>query len=583
MSTRVALAALAAIGAALHLTGLGRVPIHLHHDEIYFGLIADSVAQSLRDPHGRLLPLLFQMGDSPNWYPPIHIYVTALWLRITGVSDVMVRMPNAILGVCDVVMMFFVARRVFASDRLGLAAAAMLAITPAHFINSRISTDCLYPVTFILLWMLLLLRYLEKPSTLRLAAATAVLGVGMYAYIASVIMMPIYLLLTLALLALERRGGRALIIAIAGFAITIVPGVAFAVAHPEIIGNYASKYELAGNGPQLNPFQMARDTLTPWNISDHLNQFHSSFSPGFLFVTGGSNLAHSTRTAGVFLAPMALLLAAGLIAVIRRPRPITLLILAGFLTAPIAATVVREEFAIPRMLGLLPFGVLIATLGAAALWAAPLTVSLRRAATVAAAICVATGGIYLLLMLARQAHLSWSAILMMVIGVATWWLGAKCDAQRSWQPVVIAALALMPLQFAWFAADYFGDYRARSAARYEYNIRGAFEQAIAIRDRMNGPCIYLNDDILFVRGFWDYYVRVFKRPELLSAARAFNSENGLPADAPSGSVIVSDVNDRAMQRLQSDPALVKVGEATDPVPGSDPPSQHTTLVIFQKR
>jgi 4-amino-4-deoxy-L-arabinose transferase-like glycosyltransferase len=582
-STRALLVAVAGVTAALHVIGLDRVPIHLHHDEIYFGLIADSVAHSMTDPQGRWLPLLFQMGDTHHWYPPVHIYVTALWLRVVAISDVTVRLPNAFLGVANVVTMFFVARRMFGSERLGLAAAAMLAITPAHFINSRISTDCLYPVTFILLWLLLLLRYLETPTTARLIAAAAVLGVGMYAYIASVIMMPIYLLLMLALLVSARKTARELLTAALAFAITMIPGAVFAMTHPDIVGSYAAKYELASAGPSLNPFQMIREALTPWNISDHLNLFHSSFSPGYLFVTGGSNLAHSTRMAGVFLAPMAILLVAGVVTVIRRPVAMRLVILAGFFTAPAAAALVREDFAIPRMLGLLPFGVLLATLGLETLWTLPLSHSPRRPATVAAAIVVATGSVYLLVMLLRQSHLSWSALLLIAIGIAIWGVGAACGAQRSWQPVAAAALVLMPLQFAWFAADYFGDYRARSAARYEYNIRGAIEQAIAIHDRTAAPYIYFNDDILFVRGFWDYYLRVLRRRELRDQAMWFNSENGLPADIAAGSLVVTDANGRAMQRLTTDRSLARVAEASDPIPGSNPPAEQATFVLFQKR
>lgn len=573
------LAGVAGIAGVLYATGLDRVPIHLHHDEVYFGVIADSVAHSLRDPQGRWLPLLFQMGDTHHWYPPLHIYFTALWVRAFSIGDIVVRLPNACIGVANVVLMFFVARRAFHSDKLGLAAAAMMAITPAHFINSRISTDCLYPVMFILMWMLLLLRYLERPATGRLIAASAVLGVGMYAYIASVVMMPVYLLLTLAVLGWTHK--RQMAISAAAFALTIIPGAVFAVSHPEIVRDYAAKYELASSGPQLNAFQQAREALTPWNISDHLNLLHSSFSPGYLFVTGGSNLAHSTRTAGVFLAAMAILLVVGIIAVVRRPTSVNVLILAGFLTAPLAAMLVREDFAIPRMLGLVPFGTLLATLGLATMWKSPLFHSMRLPATVAAAALCTSGGVYFLLMLVRQSHVSWSALLMIGVGIAVWVVGAACDRQRSWQPLAVALVVLMPLQFAFFAADYFGDYRARSAARYEYNIRGALEQAIALRDRTAAPHIYLNDDIQFIRGFWDYYLRVFGRRELQDIAKPFNSENGLPPDMLSGSLVVTDADGRAIQRLAADARMQRVAEATDPI--EDSPEERTTFVIFQRR
>jgi len=579
--TRALLFAVVCLAAALYATGLDRVPIHLHHDEVYFGMISHSLSQTWRDPNGRLLPILFQMGDSHHWYPPILIYFTALWLKLLPLSDAAVRLPNAVIGVANVVLIYFVAQRMFRDRWLALAAAAILAATPAHFINSRIATDCLYPVAFILAWLLLLLRYLETPTRLRLFAAMSVLGVGVYSYIASVVMMPIYALMTAAVLWRERRLADSWP-GVAGFAWPMLFGVGFLAVHPTIVADYMKKYQLADGTASLNLFQQLRDTLTPWNISDHLNLFHSSFAPGYLFVTGGSNIAHSTRLAGVFLAPLAVLLIVGIVDVIRRPTTVKLLVLAGFVTAPLAATLVPEDFAVPRMLGLLPFGVLLSIGGLARLAAAPLGFSPRLLTTVAGVAVAGIGAAYATLMLIRQGHLSSSAVVMIAAGIATWMLGVICDRRRSWQPVAIVLLLLMPAQFAVFAADYFGDYRARSAARYGYNIRGAIEQAIAVHDRSPGVPFYFNDDTLFIRAYWDYYLRVFKRTELLAQAVWFNSEHGLPHLDP-GTIVVTNVSDRVKPVLASVPGLVVVGEATDPVPGTNPPEDTVTFLILQKR
>lgn len=578
----IALGALAVMSALLYGAGLGHVPIHLHHDEIYFGLLSHSLAETGRDPHGRLLPVLFQMGDTFHWYPPVSIYFTALWLKVLPLTDAVVRLPNACVGLLNVALIYFVARRLSDSRPSGLAAAAMLMLTPAHFINSRISTDSLYPVAFILGWLLLLLRYLERPGAARLAAVATVLGLGLYSYIASVVMMPIYLVLTLGVLWRERKPLPAFATALAGFAWPMVFAGLFLTAYPEIIGNYLSKYQLASPGQSLNLFQQVREAATPWNISDHLNLFHSAFAPGYLFVTGSSDLAHSTRLAGVFLAPMAVLMLLGLIAAIRRPSVPATLIVLGFVTAPIASTIVPEAFVIPRMLGLLPFGVLLAVAGVRALWSAPLGSPLRPWPATAGSVLVATGAGYAAVMFIGQSRFSGSAVLMIAAGAALWVTGAACDRRRDWRPVALLLLGLMPVQFAVFAADYFGDYRARSAARYEFNVRGALEQAIRIHDLAPGGPIFINDDILFVRGFWEYYLRVFNRRDLQSRAVWFNSENGLPADVPRGSIIVTNVSERALQRLAI-PELVQVADAKDPVPGTAPTLETPTFLIFQKR
>ena len=54
---------------------------------------------------------------------------------------------------------------------------------------------------FVLAWLLCLLAFLEHPRSRTLFAATSFLGVGIYSYIASTIMMPFYLAMTLAVIA----------------------------------------------------------------------------------------------------------------------------------------------------------------------------------------------------------------------------------------------------------------------------------------------------------------------------------------------------------------------------------------------
>ncbi len=578
----MALGVLLAVSALLYASGLDRVPMHLHHDEIYFGLNAHAIAETGRDPLGRFLPVLFRMGETYNWYPPLIIYFNALWLKVLPLSEIAVRIPNACIGLIDIVLMFFVARRMFTHSWLAVAAAAMLAFTPAHFINSRIATDSLYPVTFALGWLWLIQRYEERPSSQTLFAAATVLGIGVYSYIGSVVSMPTYFLLTVGLLSAGRRPAAAFAVSAAGFAAPLVVGLVFIALHPEVIGQYAAKYQLSA-GPQLNVFQQVREALTLSNISDHLNLFYSAFSPGYLFVTGGSNLAHSTRTAGVFLAPLALLIPLGIVDTIARPTRIKVLALLGFLLTPLASAIVNEPFAIPRMLGFVAFGVLLATIGLQQLWHAKLQRFPRVPLAAASAGLVLVGLGYGAWMAIREGHLSASAIVLVAAGAGAW---LACDAtarRHDYRTVTVMLAALMAGQFAFFAVDYFGPYRARSAARYEYNISGAIEQAIAVHGRQPSARFYVNDDILFVRGYWDFYLRMLNRRDLLDKAVWFNSENGLPPDVDRGGVIVTDTNDRAMRRLSEMPALVIVAYATDPVPDSDPPGERRSFAIFQKQ
>src|SRR4029079_8634270 len=114
-----------------------------------------------------------------------------------------------------------------------------------------------------------------------------------------------------------------------------------------------------------------------------------------------------------------------------------------------------------------------------------------------------------------------------------------------------------------------------------YNVRGGIEQLMAQHDRAPGVNLYINDDILFVRAFWDFYVRVHGRDDLRTRPIWFNSVNDIPPDAPRGSLILTDVNERAMTKLTAKPELVRVAEASDPEAGST--AMRTTFVIFKKQ
>ena len=59
-----ALAVLATCVFVLYAANLGHAPVYLHDAEVLFALHAHSIATSLRDTNGRLLPLYFQMPRS---------------------------------------------------------------------------------------------------------------------------------------------------------------------------------------------------------------------------------------------------------------------------------------------------------------------------------------------------------------------------------------------------------------------------------------------------------------------------------------------------------------------------------------
>src|SRR5262252_7492851 len=145
---RVVLALVIALNVVLYSLWLSWSPVYLHDAEVLFALHARSIAATLRDTNGTFLPLYFHMPSIGEnvWFHPMIVYFSALFLKVLPFADWSVRFPSVIIGTIDVLLIYLVGVRLFRSRAYAWLAAALLAMTPAHFIHSRIEMDYLYPV-----------------------------------------------------------------------------------------------------------------------------------------------------------------------------------------------------------------------------------------------------------------------------------------------------------------------------------------------------------------------------------------------------------------------------------------------------
>src|ERR1700730_17377946 len=145
-------------------------PIYLHDAEIQFGLHARSIAFTGHDTNGRLLPVYFQMpavGENV-WFHPFLVYWMAPWLWILPFSEYTVRLLSVAIGVIDILMTYAIVWKLFRDRRLAMWGAAFIALTPAHFIHSRVAMDYLHPVPFMLAWMWCVIDFLKDNNELGL-------------------------------------------------------------------------------------------------------------------------------------------------------------------------------------------------------------------------------------------------------------------------------------------------------------------------------------------------------------------------------------------------------------------------------
>lgn len=437
-------ALLGAAVVALYATRLDFAPIYLVHDEINFSLQAASVAATGRDLNGRLLPVYFSEPEFTAGRDPMMIYATAAALQVLPLSESSVRMPTALAGVLNVLLVVWLVHRLFSDARLALAAGVMLALSPGHFIHSRMALSVLYPVPFVIAWLIALHRMGDEPSRRMLFMGGVVLGLGVYGYLASMVMMPVYLLLTALILA-ERRQLRLVGWTAAGFAIVLIPIVLWTIAHPERYGDLMRAYrpgEVTGESTVVD----AARVMSSGSWRSKLSEWWLYFDPDYLFVSGDSSMTNSTRQAGLFPLALAVFLPIGIWR-LARSRGFERLLLIGLVTAPLAV-VLTGVLHLHRYRGMfvLPFGVIVSSYGLALMWASP---------------------------------------------------------RRMWRLAGTALLLTIPLQFAGFYRDYMGPYRERTSVWYGGNLRGALVEVM--RHPPASGQAYVSRTIPYADVYWRFY------------------------------------------------------------------------------
>lgn len=342
--------AIVAIAAVLYTSRLGAVPRYLMQDEVNFALQADAIAATGRDLGGRRFPVYFSEPGFEAGRDPAMIYWTALFLKVMPTSPASVRLPTAVLALISIVIVAGVAWRILGSDSLALVSALCLACTPAFFANSRLALSIVYPIPFVLVWLWATAKAARSNDRKWLALAGGALGFGVYSYVGSVAMMPVYLLLSLWTLPRDKWAPL-----VGGFAIALVPLIAWQVLHPERYSELVYAYQPAG-------------AASATGLRDRLSAFWMFFNPAYLFVYGDGRVTNSIPGAGLFPLAGLVLIPAGLVSLWRREDRLPRLIVIGFVTAPIA-TALSGRLDINRVLYVIPFGVIAAAAGLSTMWA----------------------------------------------------------------------------------------------------------------------------------------------------------------------------------------------------------------------
>jgi hypothetical protein len=254
--------------------------------------------------------------------------------------------------------------------------------------------------------------------------------------------------------------------------------------------------------------------LQPAKIAQRMSTYWTFYDPSYLFVYGGyTRLTNSTRHAGLFLLPLIVFVPLGIGHVLTRRRsPMAVLILLGFVVAPLAACLAAQDpYASDRELAVLLFGVLLAAYG------------VERLLTVRA-----------------------------------WW------GRRA----AIALLAMVPLHFLFFEVDYFTDYHRRAAFWFEWNHRGGVEEILARAARDERPIFLSSSRDPVMESYWRFAALKQRRADLVQRPVYFDWQHFDIASLPPRSLILATRNDAPLIAAAETGALRRLVEIPEP---GDPP------------
>jgi uncharacterized membrane protein len=166
------------IGLFLRFYKVESIPNGLTWDEAALGYNAFSISKTLRDEHGKFLPLAFtSFGD---FKPPIYIYLTAPIVSLLGLSEVSTRLLSVLSGTLAIFLLYLLVKEATNNTKWALLCSLLLAVSPWHIFYSRGAWETNLMTTFLILGLFGIIRSTKNKSGLLWGLAALFLSMMTY-------------------------------------------------------------------------------------------------------------------------------------------------------------------------------------------------------------------------------------------------------------------------------------------------------------------------------------------------------------------------------------------------------------------
>lgn len=459
LNIKILLVLILILALVVRIYQLDSIPPSISWDETAVGYNAYSIANWGKDEYGKTYPLYFTSFKDDKH--PVHIYTAAISVKILGLNEFSTRLPSAVFGILNVLLIYFLAKILFKKDIIGIAAAAFLAISPYNIHFSRFNHEANIAIFFYMLGLILFyLSFKKNVILLPISVLSFILSFLTYHPAKVLVPITIFILLGFHLKKILENKVGIIISAI------IITGFGFILYfNPQLLG-VARVNQTSLNIDEIKNTYFYK--LTQNQFLGKLNliaiQYSWHFSQQFLFIQGDKNPRLSAQRGEFYWFDLPFIIV-GILYLLYKRSKAGLVVLVWFLLAPLPSSLVAEAPHAARASFMMGSWHIISALG-----------------------------VYWLLNIVKKPFFKWGIVLMSII---------------------ILSLSLLN-----FLKYYFGEYVTRYAIEWQYGMKQIVEY---VKDHPEYEQVYMSEVRSQPYIFFLYYLKT-PLPEFLSRVYYNNSE-----------------------------------------------------------
>lgn len=364
------LTAILAIAFFFRFNKVTQNPPSLNWDETSIAYNAYSILKTGKDEWGVKYPLNFKSYG--EYKLPAQIYASIPGIAIFGLNELGVRITQVVYGMLTVLLIYFLASKIFKDKRVGLLSAFVLATSTWHIQLTRASFESSFSVFWVTLGAIVFIKGFENRKYWVYSVVPFVISI--YTYNAARIFTPL-LIITLFLIYQKDilKNVKVFLISLGIFLISITP-----IVFSFISGEASARFKLVsimddpGFVQRVNKARGATNLPEPLPKLIHNKVTHfayvftgnylSHFTPNFLFINGAGHRQHHVQEIGQLYWVQAPFILLGLYFVFRKKEKWKWLIISWLLLTfiPVSITVDSIPNALRTVLAVIPYSLLTA-------------------------------------------------------------------------------------------------------------------------------------------------------------------------------------------------------------------------------